>query len=170
MGVPSRLWAGGWPKTRFSELKGVLFILLFAGRWWWRSPTCARGQRQGPAPWQRCAGAQEGGEGADLPAWLGAASCPFVLSAILLLGCGRQVLLLIAPVLRKVAGSLPWALTTCNCSLGCNYLGFLALSASSVHYRYSPDQAPGPQLLSLCCLHLQVSSSAHCTLNDKDQT
>lgn len=39
---PSGHWEGGWPKPGFSELKGVLFIFLFAGCWWWHSPTCAR--------------------------------------------------------------------------------------------------------------------------------
>lgn len=137
-------WEGGWLKPGFSEPKGVLFIFIFAGCWWWHSPTCAR-PRAVVALRRRTGGR----EGADLPAWLGRLPGAFVLSAhrvILLQGCRPQVLLPIAPTSRKVAGSLPWALTTCCCSLGSNYLRFPTLSSSSVRYRYSysysSDQAP----------------------------
>lgn len=84
-------------------------------------------------------------KGADLPAWLGAADCAFVL----LPHCGGQVLLPIAPASRKMAGSRAWALTTRSCSLGSNYLGFPVLSAGSVCYRYNATiltRLPGPQL------------------------
>lgn len=90
--------------------------------------------------------AHKGREGADLPAWLGAASrclCVVCSPGHPSAGLWTTSLLPIAPTSRKVAGSLPWALTTCCCSLGSNYLRFATLSSGSVRYRYSysSDQA-----------------------------
>lgn len=66
---PTGHWEGGWFKPGFSELKGVLFIFLFAGWWWWHPPMCAR-----PSAVVALRRRTGGREGADLPAWLGAVS------------------------------------------------------------------------------------------------